>query len=170
MLNTIRTLFSLLILGFSLSFAQAPAKLAQADYRSIFPRANSSEAIRTLASGVQWTEVWEHGSWGPAEEFLGYIFVKSQQYEGGKIDVLVGLTKAGIISNVQIKGSDNVREEFLMQFLGKTLQDNFDLAQTTEDLLFLPAKIKPMQGHTALSANLAQGVKEIIEAAGTVIK
>lgn len=172
MSNITRISHGLLLLGLaaSLSFAQTPAKLTQADCRSFFPRTNSSEPIRTLASGVQWTEVWEHGSWGPAEEFLGYIFVKSQSYEGGKIDVLVGLTKTGVISNVQVKGMNDSNDEFLAQFRGKTLQSNFEVVQSAGDLLFLPAKIKAMQGNAALSASIAQGVKDIALAANTVIK
>jgi hypothetical protein len=63
-----------------------------------------------------------------------------------------------------------VDEKFLAQFRGKTLQDNFDLMRTPEDLLVVPAKIRAMQRNLALSASIAQGVKEIAASAGKILK
>jgi hypothetical protein len=137
---------------------------------SFFPGANSSEKTRTLDSGVQYTEVWPHGPWEPAEEFLGYVFLKPLQHEGRTIGILVGMTNTGVITSVRVKGLDGVDEEFLAQFRGKTLQANFDLARTPEDLLFVPAKIKAMQGNLALSESIAHGVKEIATSAIKVVK
>ena len=154
----------------SMPVAETPLALTSADCKSIFPRVNSSEAIRTIEPGVQWTEAWEHGSWGPAEEFLGYVFFKSMRHEGKTIGVLIGITNTGVISKVSIKGLDSVDEKFLAQFRDKTLKDNFDLMRTREDLLQAPAKIKAMQGNLALSESIAQGVKEIALSAGQVIK
>ena len=167
-----RMLSTTLILGVSasMSVAQAQSALTQQDYRTIFPGANASEATRALESGVLYTEAWELGAWGPAEEFLGYIFFKSLQHEGKMIDVLVGMTSTGVISSVRVKGIDGVADEFLAQFCGKTSQDNFDLARTPEDLLVVPAKIRAMQGNLALSASIAQGVKESVAAANNVVK
>ncbi|MDZ7290330.1 MAG: hypothetical protein ONB44_08625 [candidate division KSB1 bacterium] len=172
MMKSNRILPMMLMLGLpaSMAAAQMPSELTPADCRSIFSRANSSEAIRTLESGVQWTEAWEHGAWGSPEEFLGYIFLNSLQHEGRTIGVLVGMTNTGVITEVRLKGLDGVEEEFLAQFRGKTVQDNFDLARTPEDLLFLPAKIKAMQGNFALSESIARGVKEIAMAAIKVVK
>jgi hypothetical protein len=172
MMKPNRILAMMLILGLttSMSVAKTPTALTSADCKSIFPRANSSEAIRTLESGVLWTEAWEHGSWGPPEEFLGYVFLKPQQHEGKTIGVLVGMTNTGIISKVSVKGLDGVDEAFLAQFCGKALQDNFDLMRTPEDLLVVPAKIRAMQGNLALSENIAQGVKAIAASASKVVK
>ncbi len=166
------TLSLMLMLGLSasMSVAQTPSGLTQQDCRSIFPIANSSEATRTLESGVMWTEAWEHGSWGPAEEFLGYVFLKSLQHEGKTIDVLVGMTSAGVISEVRVKGIAGIDQEFLAQYRGKTLKNNLDLARTPEDLLFVPAKIRAMQGNLTLSESIAQGVKEIATSANKVVK
>ncbi|GEM_PF-2637726 len=171
MMKPNRILAMMLILGLttSMAVAKTPATLTPADCKSIFPRANSSEAIRTLESGVLWTEAWEHGSWGPPEEFLGYVFLKSLQHESKTIDVLIGMTRTGVISSVKVKGIDGVSNTFLAQFSGKTPRDNFDLMQTPEDLLVVPAKIRAMPGNLALSASIAQGVKEIAKAANKVI-
>ncbi len=167
-----RILSAMLILGLSafISAAKTPSELTHADCRSIFPGANSSEAIRTLDSGVQWTEAWEHGSWGPAEEFLGYVFLKSLQHEGKTIEVLAGVTNTGIISSVSVKGLDGIDDEFLAQFRGKTIHDNFDFARTPEDLLFIPVKIKMMKGNFALSESIALSVKEVVMSADKLLK
>ncbi len=166
-----RTLSVMLILGLSasLSFAKTPSELTPIDCRSIFSRTNSSEKIRTLESGVLWTEAWEQGAWGPAEEFLGYVFLKTLQHEGKTIGVLVGMTSAGVISKVSVKGLNGVDEKFLAQFHGKASQDNFDLMRTPEDLLVVPAKIRAMPGNLALSESIAQGVKAIAKSANKVV-
>ena len=172
MIKMNRILSTMLILGVTatISAAQTPAGLTRQDCKSLFPGANSSEAARTLASGVRYAEAWEHGAWGPPEEFLGYIFIKSMQHEGKTIDVLVGMTSAGVISKVSVKGIAGVAEEFLAQFHGKTLQNSFDLARTPEDLLVVPAKIRAQQGNLALSESITQGVKEIATSANKVLK
>ena len=170
MRNRISCLMLMLGLSASISQAQTLSVLTQADCRSIFPGSNSSEATRTLDSGVMWTEAWEHASWGPAEEFQGYVFMKSLQHEGATLGVMVGVTNTGVISTVSVKGQAGVSEEFLAQFHGKALQGNFEVARTAEDLLFVPAKIKAMQGNLALSESLAQSVKEIAAAAGKVVQ
>ena len=172
MIKQNRIISIMLIIGssVSLSIAKTPSDLTQADCRSIFSGANSSEKIRTLESGVLWTEAWEQGAWGPAEEFLGYVFLKSLQHEGKTISVLVGMTKTGVLSKVRVKGLDGVDEKFLAQFRGKTTQDSFDLMRTPEDLLVVPAKIRAMQGNLALSESIAQGVKAIVASASKVVK
>lgn len=154
----------------SMAFAQAPSRLTQQDCKSIFPGTNSSEATRTLELGVLYTEVWEHGAWEPAEEFHGCVFLKSVQHEGKTIDVLVGMTSTGVISDIRVKGLAGVDEEFLVQFRGKAVQNNFDLVRTAEDLLVVPTKIKAMQGNLALSESIAQGVKDITTSANKVVK
>ncbi|MGH7600551.1 MAG: hypothetical protein ACREOI_29700 [bacterium] len=172
MIKPNRIISIMLIVGLSASLAAAntPSELTSTDCRSIFPGANSSEKTRTLESGVRWTEAWEQGAWGPAEEFLGYVFLKTLPNEGKTIGVLVGMTKTGVISKVSVRGLDGVDEAFLAQFRGKTPQDNFDLMRTPEDLLVVPAKIRAMQGNFALSESIAQTVKEIVASANNVVK
>ncbi|MDZ7300650.1 MAG: hypothetical protein ONB44_00765 [candidate division KSB1 bacterium] len=172
MMKKDQILFTVLMFGLltSMSVAKTPSGLTQQDCKLMFPLANSCEAIKTLEPGILWTEVWEHGAWGPPEEFLGYVFLKSLQHEGRTIDILVGITNTGVISKVCLKGVDGIEEEFLAQFRGKSLQDNFDLARTPEDLLFVPAKIRAMKRNPALSESIARGVKEIAAAANKVVK
>ncbi|MDL1875071.1 hypothetical protein FBQ85_07845 [Cytophagia bacterium CHB2] len=163
---------AMLILGLSASMSVAgnPSGLTRQDCRQIFPGTNSSEAVRTLGSGVQWTEAWERGSWGPAEEFRGYILLKSLQHEGKTITVLLGVTNTDVISSAKIKGNGGAEEEFLSQFHGKSVRQNFALARTPEDLLSVPAKIRMMQGNLSLSESLVQAVNDIALAAVNVMK
>ncbi len=165
-------LSGVLILGLatSMAVAETPSRLTRQDCRQIFPSTNSYEAIRTLDSGVQWTEAWEQGSWGPAEEFRGYIFFKPQQHEGKTISVLVGVTNTGIISCVKVKGLDGVEDEFLAQFRGKSVRQDFAVARTPEDLLSVPAKIRMMQGNLSLSESLVEAVNDIAVAAVNLVK
>ena len=162
----------MLMLGLSasLSDAQTPVALTLADCRKVFPGARSSAVVRTLDSNVQCTEVWEGSTWGPAEGFLGYIFQKSQAYEGKTLEILVGIKSTGVITSVGVTGFARVPEEFLLQYRGKTVQGSFELARTTEDLLFVPAKIKALQGNLALSESIAQGVKDIARSARQVLE
>lgn len=157
------------VLAFT-NIGQAQPRLTTPDCKLIYPGANSSEAIRTLASGVQWTEAWEQGAWGRAEDFLGYVFLKSQVYEGKSIAVLVGVASTGLITSVRVKGSENIEEEFLAQFRGKSVRGNFNLVRAPEDLLPVPAGIRAMAGNLALSESIAQSVKEIASAANEVMK
>ncbi len=114
MMKKKRILSIMLILGLSasISAAKTPSELTQTDCRLLFPGANSSEKIRALESGVLWTEAWEHGAWGPPEEFLGHVFLKPLQHEGKTIGVLVGMTGTGVISKVCVKGLDGVDDAF----------------------------------------------------------
>lgn len=161
----------LLMFGLPAAMLAAPISLGitAEDCASIFSSANSCEKTKELAPDIVYGEAWHNGSWETTEEFFGYVFLKSLQHEGKTIQVLVGMTKTGAISKVRVKGVSGVDEEFLDQFRGKTSQSNFGLARTPEDLLFIPAKIKAMQGNLSLSERIVEGVKEIATSANKVI-
>jgi hypothetical protein len=159
----------MLILGLSASIAVAktPSRLTLENFALIFPEATTCENVQEIESGIQYGEAWHEGSWETTEEFLGYVFFKTLTHEKQTLDILVGVTRAGAIARVKIKGVD---ERFLAQFRGKTAQDNFEIAQTPEDLLYIPTKIRALQGNLPLSASIAQSVKEIVSVASHVIK
>ncbi|MCA9741546.1 MAG: hypothetical protein H6695_19920 [Deferribacteres bacterium] len=167
----IRIQIATLIFGLSASmtFGQTHHRVTERDCNMFFPRSHSNEMTRSLDTGVSFAEVWEQGSWGPAEEFYGFVFVKTVQYQGKNIDLLAGVSKTGKILGVRAKGNESVNDAFLAQFKGLTYESNFDLVQTQNDLLSVPSKIKSMQGKVDLSQSIAQGIKEIAQAANTVI-
>ena len=164
----------MLILGLtaSMSAAKTPPGLTQQDCWSIFPNATAFERTETLASGVLYAKALR-GEPGETSEtpdqFLGYVFLKSLQHEGGAIDVLVGTTHAGAIVRIRVKGIV-IEEEFLAQFQGKTSRDTFEIARVPEDLLFVPVKIKALKTNPALSESIVHRVKEILLAADKVTK
>jgi len=80
------------------------------------------------------------------------------------------MKNTGVISKVSVRGMAGITDEFLAQYRGKTLRDNFDLVRTPEELLVVPAGIKAMQANLALSESIAQSVKEIIMSANKVVK
>ncbi len=163
MISRNRLLPIILILGLSAPMfaAGVPVALTQEDCVLVFPGANSCEKTRAIASGIVYSESWSKGSWETTEEFLGYVFLKSVAHEGKTLSILVGMTKAGVISKVATKGVDGVEERFLAQFHGMTAQDSFETAHTPEDRLFIPAKIRVLRENVLLSEKIAQGVREI---------
>jgi len=158
-----------LALSAAIRYAQKPSMLAAEDCALIFPEANSCEKMRVLETGELFGEAWSNGL-ESADEFLGYVFLKPVTHEGGTLDMLVGVNKSGVIAGVKVRGADDVAEEFLAQFHGKTEQHNFEVACTTDDLMYVPLKIKAMRGNIPLSESIAQGVKAIAILAPRVIK
>ena len=158
-----------LALSAAIRYAQKPLIMTVEDCTLIFPETNSCEKMRALETGELFGEAWSNGA-ESADEFLGYIFLKSITHEGKTLDMLVGVNKSGVINGVKVKGADEVTEEFLAQFQGKTAQYNFEVACTPDDLMYVPLKIKAMRGNIPLSESIAQGVKKIATLAPHVIK
>ena len=149
-----------LALSAAIRYAQRPLVLAVEDCALVFPEANSCEKIRILETGELFGEAWSNGV-DRADEFLGYVFLKPVTHEGKSLDLLVGVNKAGVIQGVKVKGADEVAEEFLAQFQGKTGRYNFEVACTADDIMYVPLKIKAMRENIPLSETIAQAVKAI---------
>jgi len=158
-----------LALSAAIRYAQKPLILTVEDCALIFPETNSCEKMRALETGELFSEAWSNGA-ESADEFLGYVFLKSVTHEGRTLDLVVGVNESGVISGVKVKGADEVPEEFLVQFHGKTAQYNFEVACTTDDLMYVPLKIKAMRGNIPLSESIAQGVKAIATLAPRTLK
>lgn len=149
-----------LALSAAIRYTQRPSILTAADCALIFPETNSCEETRVLETGELFGEAWLNGA-ESADKFLGYVFFKSITHENETFDLLVGVNRAGVIQGVTVKGAEEVTEEFLAQFHGKTAQNDFAVACTSDDLMYVPLKIKAMRGNIALSQSIAQSVKEI---------
>lgn len=133
--------------------------------RSQFFRGHQNAGFRRAMDGSLGA-----GCLGRAEDFLGYVFLKSQVYEGKSIAVLVGVASTGLITSVRVKGSENIEEEFLAQFRGKSVRGNFNLVRAPEDLLPVPAGIRLMPDKADLSESITFALREIAQAAGEVIR
>jgi hypothetical protein len=158
-----------LALSAAIRYAQKPLILTVEDCALIFPETNSCEKMRALETGELFGEAWANGV-ESADEFLGYVFLKPITHEGKMFDLLVGVNKSGVIAGIKVKGVDDVPEEFLAQFHGKTGQYDFAVACTPDDIMYVPLKIKAMRGNIPLSESIAQGVKAIAVLAPATIK
>ncbi len=165
----------LLALAIPLALAAAipaPQKrpaLTLEDCALIFPQSNSCEKMRVLESGALFGEAWENALEG-ADAFLGYVFLAPMMHAGRTLDLIVGVNQSGIIQGVKVRGADDVTEEFLAQFKGRTAENDFRVAGTAEDLMYVPLKIKAMREDIPLSASIAQSVKDIAALAQVVLK
>jgi hypothetical protein len=168
-MNRILFMMSMLGLTASLCVAQAQAGKPQIDCRLFFPAAHVLPQTKTLEAGVMYAEAWEQGAWGPPEEFFGYVFLKQLHYNDKTFNVVAGVTSAGVITSVKVIGLDGADATFLAQFRGRSAQDNFDVARTPEDLLFLPVRLRAMQGKVELSERIALEVKAIAVSAGKLV-
>lgn len=157
----------ILVLLVSAAAAKTPSALTLQDCWSVFPVANAFEAARAIEPGVLCAKVWQGD---PNEQIPAYVFQRSLPYEGSAIEILVGMTMTGVISNVRVKDHPEVEEEFLSQFRAKTSLEQFEVARTAEDLLYVPAKIKAMKQNLALSESIVQGVKEIAVSANKMLQ
>jgi len=158
-----------LALSAAIRYAQKPLILTAEDCALVFPETNSCEKMRALETGELFGEAWSNGV-ESADAFLGYVFLKSVTHEGRTLDLVVGVNKSGVIQGVKVRGADDVTEEFLAQFHGKTAQYNFEMACTADDLMYVPLKIKAMRGNIPFSESIAQGVKTIATLAPRVLK
>lgn len=169
-----RILLSAMLFSLVLStacYAQSSVVLTLEDCARLFPETNSCEKIGGLDTDIVYGEAWcNDGTKETPDTFLGYVFLKTLTHEGKTLDLFVGTTESGVIKEVRVKGAGEIAEEFLAQFQGKTAQHNFDLACNPEDILYVPIKIKALQGNISLSATIAQGVKAIATVAPRVVK
>ena len=159
-----------LALSAAIRYSQKPVSLTAEDGALVFPATNSCEKIRLHESGVVYGEAWANGTLETPDEFLGYIFLKTVKHEDAVLDILVGVNKSGVIQGVKVKGGEEIAEEFLAQFHGKTAQHDFEVACTPNDLLYIPLKIKALRSNIPLSETVAQGVQEIASLAPRVFK
>jgi len=159
-----------LALSAAIRYSQRPMSLTAKDCALIFTEANSFEKIRTHETGVIYGEVWANGTTETPDAFLGYVLAKTVKHGDSLLDILVGVNKTGVINAVKVKGLDEVPEEFLAQFHGKTGQYNFEVACTADDIMYVPLKIKAMRGNIPLSESITQGVKAIATLAPALLK
>ena len=97
----------------------------------------------------------------------GNIFLVQAKGESGLLDILV-CTTDGQIDEVLIKdgrspdGHLAISAQFLDQFIGRTLQDSWKVAQTASDLVDLPAKLRPLAGDIRTSEEVASAIRKIL--------
>jgi len=147
--------------------ALKPSQVTKNDCALVFPRTDDYEKL-TSPDGQPYYEAWERGFADDVDEFLGYVFPETFLYEGNNIKIIIGLSKSKKISNIVVLSIQSVSEEFMSQFKGRSSGDSFEIAQTPDDLLSIPSKLKPMSENVLLSRKIASIVKEILISASSV--
>ncbi len=90
----------------------------------------------------------------------GNIFLVQAKGEFGSLNILV-CTTGGTVDEVLVKdspvvdGKAVVPGEFLGQFIRRSLQDSWEVAQTPSDLVILPSKIRPIADQPMTSNEVA---------------
>ncbi|MBI3815492.1 MAG: hypothetical protein HY279_13635 [Nitrospinae bacterium] len=73
----------------------------------------------------------------------GNIFLIQGETEYGKTDFIISIS-GGRIDKISSRGDGRINQEFLQQFIGRTLYSSFKVASSPADLLEDPHIIKPL--------------------------
>lgn len=98
----------------------------------------------------------------------GNIFLIREAGESGPLKVSVSVLN-GRVKRLLVEGDPAVSEEFLSQFIGRSLEHSFEIAKEPSDLLTVPAKVRPMAKAPQDSRAVADAVKRAL-ALGTVLE
>ena len=96
-----------------------------------------------------------------------FIFLIIMEGEPGRLGILVG-TFQGIVDNVAVKnnplvdGKPVIPDEFLKQFLGRTLQSSWEVAQDHSEFFTLPSKVRPIESHLKVSQDISDGIRKVL--------
>lgn len=153
-----------IVLSATIANAQARQELTQENCSLIFSRTDDCRRSRDMNGGV-YCRAWYKGYADDVDEFLGYVFLKGIPFEGRKLNLLIGVTEDGRIFRVKSEETNSINQEFLVQFEGKTLRNNFEIARTIEDVLYVPSKVKAMHGDIQTSQTISDAVKEVLSSA-----
>ena len=100
----------------------------------------------------------------------GDIFVVSGESAYGPYRILVLIEGHSVSKLIQDKpifkeGHLIINQEFLSQFVGRHLEQSFEIARTPEERLYTPTKIKPIANEMELSREIALKIKKALAVA-----
>ncbi len=149
--------------------AETNLKLTQQECSSIFSWTQYCQTSRTADGGL-YCKAWfdKRGFGDDVDEFLGYVFAKPLLIQGKQTRLLVGVTESGRISRVKLEGNDLINQEFLSQFEEKRLGDDFEIAKSLDDILYVPSGLKGIRGDLETSRLIAGAVKEVLVSAAKI--
>ena len=157
------TVVLVVALPVTIADAQTRQELTQQDCSLIFPWSQNCQTARGIDGGL-YCKAWfdKRGFGDDVDEFLGYVFEKPLLIQGKRVKLLVGVTESGRVSQVKLEGADTIDQEFLSQFEGKRTGDNFDIAKSLDDILYVSSKVKATRGDIETSRLIANAVKEAL--------
>lgn len=145
--------------------AQKPQKISGAQCQKIFLSSDDYQNRRT-PEGAPYCEVYWDRDDDP-RELLGYVFLKTLKISDQETELLIGVDTHGKIVKVNVKEPTPASDEFLAQFVGRSLNASFEVAKTAEDLLYLPSKLKGIKDNLAMSESIAKTVHEAVLSANS---
>lgn len=98
----------------------------------------------------------------------GNIFLVHARDESGSLLYILVCTTNGRIDEVLItnspvlQGKPIIPDEFLRQFISRSLQDSWEVAQNPSDLLTLPSRIRPIADHPKTSTEVADAIRQVV--------
>lgn len=142
------------------SHAYAQIELSDVELHEIFPRADFSRPTKMISEIPAW-EAWRAARDEDSAELVGYVFLTKLADTGVHQSLLIGLTPAQTIAGLKIRGSSSLHEEFVAQFVGKSVAAAFEIAREPADLLFVPAKIKAEAGRIELAERIVKEIRDL---------
>jgi len=158
--------FGLLLMAGS-AIGQSPTNLTFKETRQLFQWADMFKPLKDIDQTTKSAEVWDTDD---ADELLGWAVLKTLPFEGSEFSLLIGVKKEGAISKVIVGGLDDIPGDFLAQFEGRKLSDSFEIAKTSEDVVYLPRKVRPIRDRVQISEEIAKGVEETLSLLSTSLK
>ena len=61
-----------------------------------------------------------------------------------------------------IDGKPVILDEFLQQFIGRSLRDSWEVARNPSDLVTLPSKIRPIAGYPRISDEVTDAIRKVL--------
>ncbi len=154
-----------LLLGVGLFAFSGPQKITMKQYQQVFPKMDAHSKMKKVED-ISYVEAWDEGFDRFEEEKIGYVFLGQVEQNGKASRLLVSVDLSGKVVGVGLPKQTDTQAAFLKQFKGMTTQSDFGLAESSDDLLYVPAKLRAMRGDKALSAAIAQEVGKIMAVAG----
>jgi hypothetical protein len=95
------------------------------------------------------------------------IFIVHAGGELGQLDILVSTTGRWIETimikdSPELDGKPVIPNEFIEQFIGRSLANSWELAQNPSDLVTLPAKIRPITGYPRTSKEITNAIRKVL--------
>jgi len=95
------------------------------------------------------------------------VFLVHVEEKAGRLEVLVGtrgrvVDKIVVKNNVTGQGKPVIPDEFLQQFIGRSLQDSWQVAEGPQDLLTLPSMLRPVVDQQNTSKEIASNIRKVL--------
>jgi len=97
----------------------------------------------------------------------GNVFLETIETGTTPIELLVSVAEGKIYQLLLkevpfIRGKPLVSNEFLFQFIGRSQENSWEIARSSEDLLHVPAKVRAMEELPAVSQAIADQIRKVL--------